>query len=543
MSRVVFRELFRLQDKRIDVFFYTSNLVKFLHAHTVFSRLGLKLSHWKSKSDPYSEDYSGTKQQLLARAIDQIKDSIGSGSLFFVEDTSVRIDALSQGAEDFPGLSVKEWFARTSFRQLDSQLKDLGAGRRASIHSSIALHVPKLSNPIYFEGSVGGVVTKTPPRFEENFQYPWLTPNSFNGWFVPDGAEKRLGEMPFEESWNYDFRTQALVRLVDRLEEFQAVLNLPPHAYTRALPVTLPEQATLFPTFSQPTFMVVGYTCAGKTTFGDVATRAGFTFIEASSILRTFQVEGGSTLSPFEFAQRVLEANGPDAVAHKIAQLCAREDGRGIVISGFRTLEEVQLIKRRYPNSKVVWIEASEKSRYARFIARSRDDGLPSLHAFRELDTMQSSFGLLRVAEAFADIRILNEDTLEKFGQQVEAVLNIRRLRAIAGVVTNVKPLHAAEHSQLYHCLVVLNESKRPLTCDEIQERTKRHGHEIRYNNANKVLRKALGLVKRWEIPGAKIRYEIVNSGRAYLRLIEELSSSNGISGPKRKKRASADKG
>ena len=116
-TRADLREIFLSEERRVDIFFYTSNLVKFLHAHTVFQRFGIPLSHFKSKGDPYSEDYSGTKEHLLARAIDEIKGSVGSGSLFFVEDTSVTIDALSSPALDFPGLAVKEWFARTSFQE------------------------------------------------------------------------------------------------------------------------------------------------------------------------------------------------------------------------------------------------------------------------------------------------------------------------------------------------------------------------------------------------------------------------------------------
>ena len=74
----------------------------------VFSRSGLILHEFKSRREPYSEDYAAGKEVLLARAIAEILSSVGSGSVFFVEDTSLRIEALSAGAEDYPGLRVKE---------------------------------------------------------------------------------------------------------------------------------------------------------------------------------------------------------------------------------------------------------------------------------------------------------------------------------------------------------------------------------------------------------------------------------------------------
>ncbi len=98
--------------------------------------------------------------------------------------------------------------------------------------------------------------------------------------------------------------------------------------------------------------------------------------------------------------------------------------------------------------------------------------------------------------------------------------LKRRRLKGIAGITTDIRPRHPAEHNQLNECLAVLSEAARPLTCDEIQERSRDRGHEIRYNNANEVLKRALGLVKRWEMKGSKLRYEVLNPGRAYLRLM-----------------------
>ncbi len=49
-----------------------------------------------------------------------------------------------------------------------------------------------------------------------------VAPDNFNGWFIPDGSQRRLGEMDFEESLDFDFRVKALSAVADRLEEYTA---------------------------------------------------------------------------------------------------------------------------------------------------------------------------------------------------------------------------------------------------------------------------------------------------------------------------------
>jgi inosine/xanthosine triphosphate pyrophosphatase family protein len=360
------REVFLAKEKQLSVFFYTSNLAKFLHARVVFDRSGLVLQHFRSKSDPYKEEYSLGKEILLERAIQEIISSVGSSSLFFAEDTSLRLECLSTATDDSPGLAVKEWFTETSFERLDSLLKSKGNDRRATVKSDIALHAPGLNHPVFFHGSTEGVVADSPPRFEENLQYPWLTPMSFNGWFIPHGCEKRLGEMSLGESWAYDFRTRCLESLISRLEEYTALLNIPSPYYVRKVP-TDSQQQLKFSAFegTGTALMVVGHTCAGKTTFGEYASISHqLLFVEASSILRVVEDKLGiHDATPFVAAKKTLDSYGPDVVARKILELYAGQLDKGFVITGFRTIEEVELIRNHFPRVQVVFVEASERSK------------------------------------------------------------------------------------------------------------------------------------------------------------------------------------
>lgn len=521
-TRPTIRELFLRGDRRLEVFFYTSSLEKFLHASTVFERSGLLLKQFKGTTDPYNEDYSVGKERLLTRAIREIIDVIGRQPLFFVEDTSLRIEALSEGNDDWPGLAVKEWFADTTFDQLDAKLRDLNRGRCAIVKSDIALHVPGLPRPLFFRGSTSGTVAETPPVFSQNPQYRWLTPHSFNGWFIPHGATKRLGEMDLEESWQHDFRTKAIERLISRLEEYAGILNLPSHAYSRTRHLGPSEQLPLLPE-TKRVFIVVGKTCAGKTTFGEVASQKhALHWIEASSVLRTFKSKyQEEPETDFDFAKYVLETKGPDIVVRKILQLYADQLEEGVVITGFRTIQELEVMKTRAPHAQVIFVEASERIRYRRHLARGRLGGMDSLSEFRSHDLNQWSFGLLRVAEDVADVRVVNEGTLEDYWQQIEFLVSSDGTKSFPGVVRQVHPRNALRENQIYRCLVALSKSGRSLSCDEIQTSTAETGSPIRHNNANKVLKKIPELAKRYEPTGERVRYEITNAGRAYIRYLK----------------------
>ncbi|MEO8378106.1 MAG: non-canonical purine NTP pyrophosphatase [Acidobacteriota bacterium] len=520
------RDVFLLSERVLEVFFHTSNIEKFLQARLVFERVGLQLQFFRRTTEPYAEAYELGKERLLENAIDQVESMSGRASIFFVEDTSLRIEALSTVESDFPGLAVKEWFADTSFEDLDGQLSRSRRGRRVIVKSDIALHLPDLSRPLYFHGETTGKVAKSPPTFEASIQHPWLTPNTFNGWFIPDGAARRMGELSVEESLSYDFRVAALMQLIDRVEEYTVALNLQPPNYARRSRVEVGLQATLW---SRSIILVVGRTCAGKTTFAERASeKHGYRFLEASAILKELATDMAvPELSPFDIAKEYLSLYGFDAVAKKVIEILTADGAAKFVISGFRTIEELDLLKRFEPKARVVLIDASERTRYERFLKRGRH-GSVSFNEFRELDDEQGFFGLLRVVEDFADVRIENEDALLSYLTQVDAVAS-GEARTVAGVTRSIQPRATRERSQTYHTLSALLTAGRPLDCREIEEATQAAGHRIRYNNANKVLKRIPGLARR--IEGTRVQYEILSAGRSYLQYLErDVTGENSAS-------------
>jgi hypothetical protein len=143
------------------------------------------------------------------------------------------------------------------------------------------------------------------------------------------------------------------------------------------------------------------------------------------------------------------------------------------------------------------------------------------LDDFRYLDAQQRSFGLLRVAEDFADVRIKNEGPMDAFRAQIAAVVTGADLERVPGVATELRPRYRAAQNQLYRCLAVLVAENRPLQTNDIERLTGLNGRPILHNNANKVLRRVPELAQRMDASGTRVRYEATSAGRAYVRLVD----------------------
>lgn len=524
-TRLDIRPAFRNLEKRPRVYFYTTSTEKYLQGRFVFGRCGLPLQQFRSKSDPYQEvEHKGT-ELLLTAALDEVRETIGDSFLFFVEDTSVVVDALSTEDQEVPGLYVKEWFSKTSYSDLDRELRKKEMGREARIRSDIALHVPYLDRPVFFHGETVGTIAESAPHFETNPQHPWLNNDTFSAWFVPQGSQRRLGEMAVEESIGFDFRAKALFQLLDRLEEYTAGVNLPSAGYQRKPRYAQPAHPELFES-QRPGLLVIGPTCAGKTTFAERADgKHGLTHIEASSIVRTLD-KRRTNERPVDFARRVLGEMGPDVVARRILEWYEEvQDDQGFVISGFRTIEEILTLREQKPDLRVVLIEASPRIRLERYLKRPREGGQISLEELDEIDRQQASFGLLSVASQVPDLRLRNEETIEDYYAAVDAVIEGNHPDRVVGVSTGPSRASSVERGQLERCARILQDAGRPLSTDEIELRSAETGSRIRHNNANKVLKRYPALVDRLEKGSGRLRYQVLPAGQAYLRYLDRFVS------------------
>ena len=92
------------------------------------------------------------------------------------------------------------------------------------------------------------------------------------------------------------------------------------------------------------------------------------------------------------------------------------------VIDGIRSVEEVRVFKKHFPDFIVVSIHSSPGTRFQRIMKRKRVDDIFSKEKFDERDRRELSWGIGNVI-ALADVMIVNEEGIEEFKKKVEKVL------------------------------------------------------------------------------------------------------------------------
>jgi len=218
-------------------------------------------------------------------------------------------------------------------------------------------------------------------------------------------------------------------------------------------------------------------------------------------------------------ARRVTDAKGPDVIALESMRQ-AREAKQGAVITGFRLVEELEAVRAGFPYARIIWIEASERTRFERGLKRGRLEDSRALAEFRAKAKTQEGFGLLDVADELVDGILVNEDDLAGYLRQIDQIL--AGPGPSQGLVAPRLP--NSERSQLLRGLRILERVGRPMTCEEIAASAEAEGNRIRANNANKILKRCPALAHRFDSDLARVRYEITDAGRSYLRLVDQRS-------------------
>jgi dephospho-CoA kinase/inosine/xanthosine triphosphate pyrophosphatase family protein len=512
-------------DRVLNVYFYTSNADKLLQARLMFVRHGYNLRHYRGRREPYDEDYSLGTEQLLNRAIKQVNDEFGVKSIFFVEDTSLRLEGLSKNI-DHPGLAVKEWFANTSFEELDRELIK-ASDRRAIIKSDIALYVPTLSHHIFFHGETAGRVAPSEPSFSASHQYPWLTPSTFNGWFIPDGSNKRLGEMEFEEFLRFDFRAKSLSALITRLEEMNSALNLSAPFYTvRKAPSPTAGEQLLFKEIldadegTPRVLLVIGFKCAGKTTLSDhLAAQDDVIVVEASSVLRSLAQDAEQSVETADDAFKFLTQHGLDCVAHTIGNFIERGTAKLYVVTGLRTVEEILLLIERFPQANVVLVDSDVQARFERHVRRGRDQDVRTLDEFERQDEEQAQFGVLRVPTEVSTDIIRNDGTVEQFKERIGTFVT-----SLDGQKSPRNTSARRTKSELQRSLVALLALGGSGSCAAISQKTIELGMPVRKYNTNRALKSIPEFAERIKRSGHLLSYRITARGQHLLELLERIS-------------------
>ena len=519
----------------LELVFFTSSRIKLAHAKYLCRHYAVQVVGFREKTfgATYVEPRIHDRAQLIALsyqdALQRWLKTASEEHMFFIEDTSVTIDALSAERE-VPGLDVKYWMEETDFALLDSQLKALGNNRRATVRSDLVLHLP----PGLSEGEGGGYklftsmipgsVTEQEVAFDTNPMYPWLDNKTFNKWFVPQGCSQPISMLPIAEADKYDFRMQAFQEMLNYLESQQIIY-----------PVTANSVQASFD-FGPRLFIVCGPSCAGKTTLAEyLADQYGYNHIEASDFmyLSYYQRHGvGSPVKVGDFAEQALREK-PEIVAEQVFQNISEHAPMPVIVTGFRSPSEIEWFCRHYDGKytvEVVFITADQKVRYSRSMQRCREGEADGWDDFVERDKQQESMGLGELEKKLSGYRIENNASLEEYFERFEALYAEQLQEAVVDGIAR-HPVSSAKLEE--RILLALAEqwlTRNYFTTTEIAQFINLSLNEKpkSKNNVSRYFNQSFHPYYEIKVVDGKRKYRLSNTGYGRARILLGALSSKG---------------
>jgi len=415
-----------------ELTFFTTNATKLAHARYIAEGRQVRVKGFRQRTyhAGYIEPRLFSREEILKASYDSAKQQIIKAGYsehshpFVLEDTSVRIDALSTPEHEVPGVDIKYWMQGRTFDELDSMLRAAKNLREATVRSDVLLHVPELfraawgvdAEYIVFAGEQRGTIIEAEIAFEPNLIFPWLDNQSFNKWFQPDGCEGPFGSLPIEVADKVDFRRKSFEQLFTFLEKHRYITSK-----LTQMELSLEKK---------PNIALCGYTCSGKTTASQhLARKFGYLHVEASDFmyLSYFYRHGyRGRISIGDFAERAL-AQKPTIAAEKVAEYLLENLSEPIVISGFRAPEEIAYITKNLATYgkqfEIIFVQADEGTRYERMSARARPGDDLTIDKFRNRDSQQERMGLERINVSSGVQHFANNDTLVVYLADIERLV------------------------------------------------------------------------------------------------------------------------
>lgn len=120
---------------------------------------------------------------------------------------------------------------------------------------------------------------------------------------------------------------------------------------------------------------------------------------------------------------RLREEEGMDAIARRCIPKIWELDSPVVVVDGIRNLDEVIHFKSRFGNDfQLIAIQAPLDIRFERIKARARSDDMENIEELIRRDERERTWGLDKAIE-MADVTITNNDSLERFCEEIKNVL------------------------------------------------------------------------------------------------------------------------
>lgn len=483
--------------------FITTSRIKIKHAEYLLRKYNVKLVPYRHLhyGVSYDEPRINDRDELLRMSIKDAKirwekyAKKKRDSFFFIEDTSVIVEALSSEGCEVPGVDIKYWMQENTFESIDIELKKNGNNRNVIVQSHVVLylsqdlkHKEDCEYKIFKSNSEGTIATQE-FDFKTNLSFPWLDNKTFNKWFVPNGYDLPISMLSIEEADKVDFRAGAFNEMLKYLEENKKVHK---KKYT---------SIELNIDFS-PFFIICGPTCAGKTTIAKYLSKNyGFYHIEASDFMtQAFHETHGfnSKIDIGEFAKSALE-NNPNIVVDRILNHLKNVQNLPIVITGFRSPKEIETIEKIYNSQYLTkfFIDSNFTIRFDRWVDRRRSKNDTNLETFIKTNELQSQMGLNEIENECQVIKndssyksyysifddILAQKNTSKQTINLENISNLRPMRLEDAILISLFEKNLANEKITYHTTTEISHIINKLFYSDEKKSMKAKDNVSRYFN------------------------------------------------------------
>lgn len=169
---------------------------------------------------------------------------------------------------------------------------------------------------------------------------------------------------------------------------------------------------------------IAGMPGSGKTVVAEVARRLGMKVVSMGDAVRREAARLGLPADGEALGRLMLKLREERGAA-AVAELCLKglEAGDDVVVfEGVRSLNEVELFKKRFRRVVVVAVHAPPSQRFERLKRRGRADDPLTLEEFKERDSRELKVGLGELM-SLADHVIVNDSTLKAAKRRARTVL------------------------------------------------------------------------------------------------------------------------
>jgi inosine/xanthosine triphosphate pyrophosphatase family protein/dephospho-CoA kinase len=407
----------------LELTFITSSKEKIAHAKYLSKEYPVNISKKRNYGIGYVEPRIADREELIRRSVEDAiirfrkTTANADEKLFFIEDTSVIIQALSKENE-YPGVDIKYWMKENTFSSVDQMLKEEGNNRNVTVRSDLILvfnkDLKEKFNLKYtvFTSFVKGTIVEKEVAIKTQPLFLWLNNTSFNKWFVPNGESLPISKLPINIADQHDFRANAFKDMF---------LFLKTNGYLKT--EVNYRQLELFDPVA---FIICGPSCSGKTTLSSyLQSKYNYYHFEASDFMYLSYYERHgvvSNVSIGDFAERALKDN-PSVVTDQILSHVKEFKHIPIAITGFRSPVEVEQFIKKYSgglNVEVIYIDAHAKIRFDRNILRNRTDVVNTFSKFQKKDKQQFQMGLTIIKKTYKGGVLKNEASLSKLYESFE---------------------------------------------------------------------------------------------------------------------------